>query len=89
MFPSALGKIIGTIDRMSDVVAHLVKYLILVLIFVLIYEVAARYIFNKPTVWALETSMMVFWAYRRTLLGLYAENRRPRARRCFLYDAFK
>ncbi len=62
MFPSALGKIIGTIDRMSDVVAHLVKYLILVLIFVLIYEVAARYIFNKPTVWALETSMMVFGA---------------------------
>lgn len=62
MFSSALRKITLTIDRMSDIVAHFVKYLILVLIFVLIYEVAARYIFNKPTVWALETSMMVFGA---------------------------
>lgn len=62
MFPSALRKITVTIDRMSDVVAHFVKYLILVLIFVLIYEVVARYVFNKPTVWALETSKMVFGA---------------------------
>ena len=38
------------------------KYLILTLIFVLIYEVVARYVFNKPTIWALETSQMVFGA---------------------------
>ncbi len=62
MFPSALRKIIITIDRMSDVVAKFAKYLILGLIFVLIYEVVARYVFNKPTIWALETSQMIFGA---------------------------
>ncbi len=62
MFPSALRKITITIDRMSDVIAHFVKYLIIMLIFVLIYEVVARYVFNSPTIWALETSKMVFGA---------------------------
>ena len=62
MFSSALRKVTIAIDRLSEVVAYFVKYLILVLIFVLIYEVAARYIFNKPTIWALETSQMVFGA---------------------------
>ncbi|MBE0585127.1 MAG: TRAP transporter small permease subunit [Desulfofustis sp.] len=62
MSSSALRKIIETIDRMSDLVGHFAKYLILVLIYVLIYEVAARYVFNKPTIWALETSQMVFGA---------------------------
>ncbi len=47
---------------MSDVIAQFVKYLILCLIFVLIYEVVARYVFNKPTIWALETSQMIFGA---------------------------
>src|SRR5210317_572027 len=76
MFSSALRKITKSIDRLSDVVAYFVKYLILVLIFVLIYEVAARYLFNKPTVWALETSMMVFgsigalcWGYTLKIGG--------------------
>lgn len=62
MFLSALKKITIAVDRMSDVVAHFAKYLILVLIFVLIYEVVSRYVFNKPTIWALETSQMVFGA---------------------------
>ncbi len=76
MFSSALRKVTIAIDRLSDVVAYFVKYLILVLIFVLIYEVAARYIFNKPTIWALETSQMVFgsigalcWGYTLKIGG--------------------
>jgi len=76
MFPSALRKITTTIDRMSDVVAQFSKYLILALIFVLIYEVVARYVFNSPTIWALETSKMVFgsigalcWGYTLKIGG--------------------
>jgi TRAP-type mannitol/chloroaromatic compound transport system permease small subunit len=76
MFSSLLRNIINRIDRLSDIVAHFTKYLILGLIFVLIYEVAARYVFNKPTVWALETSMMVFgsigalcWGYTLKIGG--------------------
>ena len=62
MVSSVLRKIIKSIDRMSDIVAQFSKYLVLTLIFVLIYEVGSRYIFNKPTIWALETSQMVFGA---------------------------
>ena len=76
MSAALLRNITGTIDRLSEIVAHFTKYLILALIFVLIYEVAARYMFNRPTVWALETSMMVFgsigalcWGYTLKIGG--------------------
>ncbi len=62
MVPPVLKKITKTIDRISELVGHFAKYLILILIFVLLYEVVARYVFNKPTIWALETSKMVFGA---------------------------
>ncbi|QEN09957.1 TRAP transporter small permease subunit [Oceanispirochaeta crateris] len=57
-----MKKIVAGIDKMSDLMGHIVKYLILVLIFVLCYEVISRYVFDKPTIWAMETSKMVFGA---------------------------
>lgn len=50
------------IDRLSDLISRFVKYLIILLILVLCYEVVSRYIFNKPTVWALESAKMIFGA---------------------------
>jgi len=57
-------------------VGQLVKYLVPALIFVLFFEVVARYVFNKPTIWALETSMMIFgsigslcWGYTLKIGG--------------------
>jgi TRAP-type mannitol/chloroaromatic compound transport system permease small subunit len=62
MVTNIIKKIVTGIDKMSDVMGHIVKYLILVLIFVLCYEVISRYVFDKPTIWAMETSKMVFGA---------------------------
>jgi len=62
MITDLVKKIVTGIDKMSDMMGHIVKYLILVLIFVLCYEVVSRYVFDKPTIWAMETSKMVFGA---------------------------
>ncbi len=76
MSSEILKKITGAIDRMSDFMAQFSKYLILLLIFVLTYEVVSRYVFNKPTIWALETSQMIFgsiaalcWGYTLKIGG--------------------
>jgi TRAP-type mannitol/chloroaromatic compound transport system permease small subunit len=76
MFVSILRRIVSLIDAMSLKVGHIVKYLIPVLIAVLFFEVVSRYVFNKPTIWALETSMMIFgtigalcWGYTLKIGG--------------------
>lgn len=76
MFVSSLRRVTSGIDAMSMKMGEIVKYLILVLILVLTYEVVSRYVFDKPTVWALETSMMVFgsigalcWGYTLKIGG--------------------
>ena len=62
MATAIIKNIVTGIDKMSDLMGHIVKYLILVLILVLCYEVVSRYVFDKPTIWAMETSKMVFGA---------------------------
>ncbi|MDA3959107.1 TRAP transporter small permease subunit [Oceanispirochaeta sp.] len=62
MVKEIIKKFVTGIDKMSDFMGQVVKYLILVLIFVLCFEVVSRYVFDKPTIWAMETSKMVFGA---------------------------
>jgi TRAP-type mannitol/chloroaromatic compound transport system permease small subunit len=62
MFVSGLRRLVSFIDALSMKVGHVVKYLIPVLITILFYEVVSRYVFDRPTIWALESSMMVFGA---------------------------
>lgn len=76
MIKTFIKKFVAGIDRMSDLMGQIVKYLILVLIFVLCFEVVARYVFGKPTIWAMETSKMVFgsigslcWGYTLKIGG--------------------
>jgi TRAP-type mannitol/chloroaromatic compound transport system permease small subunit len=76
MVVSTLRRLVSFIDALSMKVGQAVKYLIPVLIFVLFYEVVARYVFNRPTIWVLETSMMVFgsigalcWGYTLKIGG--------------------
>jgi TRAP-type mannitol/chloroaromatic compound transport system permease small subunit len=76
MFVSLLRRLVTLIDAMSMKVGHVVKYLVPVLVLVLFYEVVSRYVFDKPTIWALETSMMVFgsigalcWGYTLKIGG--------------------
>lgn len=76
MFVSFLRRVVTLIDALSMKVGHMVKYLIPVLVFVLFFEVVSRYVFDKPTIWVLETSMMIFgsigalcWGYTLKIGG--------------------
>ncbi len=76
MFVTVLRRIVTCIDATSMKVGHAVKYLIPALIFVLFFEVVSRYVFGRPTIWALETSMMIFgsigalcWGYTLKIGG--------------------
>lgn len=71
-----LRRFVSFVDALSMKVGHAVKYLIPALIFVLFFEVVSRYVFDKPTIWALETSMMIFgsigslcWGYTLKIGG--------------------
>jgi TRAP-type mannitol/chloroaromatic compound transport system permease small subunit len=76
MFVSVLRRLVTGIDAMSMKVGHAVKYLVPVLVLVLTFEVISRYVFNSPTNWVLETSMMIFgsigalcWGYTLKIGG--------------------
>ena len=53
-------KIKDHIDRISLWSGNIVRWLAVVLTAVVLYEVAARYLFNRPTMWAYDTAMMVY-----------------------------
>ncbi len=76
MFVSFLRRLVTFIDALSMKVGHVVKYLIPVLVLILFYEVVSRYVFDRPTIWVLETSMMIFgsigalcWGYTLKIGG--------------------
>lgn len=62
-----LGKCLRTVDRFNEWTGSWVSYLIPILALVVGYEVIARNVFNRPTVWAHELSAMIFGAF--VLLG--------------------
>jgi TRAP-type mannitol/chloroaromatic compound transport system permease small subunit len=47
------------IDIISDWSGRIVRWLALILSLVVLYEVIARYVFNRPTIWAFDTAMML------------------------------
>ena len=65
-----------SIFKFSEATGQFIKYLVMALVAVLFIEVTSRYVFNAPTVWALETSKMLLgtigacgWAYTHKLGG--------------------
>ena len=65
-----MDNILRFIDSTSTWVARFAKWLSVALILLLSFEVVMRYVFNSPTVWVMQTSMMVGgalivlgWAY--------------------------
>ena len=46
------------------------SYLILPIVMLLLYEIVARYLFNRPTIWVHETTVIIYAAYI-ALLGGY------------------
>lgn len=61
---SSVGR---SIDFVNEWIGRIVRYLIFVITGVVFGEVIARYVFNAPTVWGMETSELLFGFF--VLLG--------------------
>ncbi len=53
-----MNKLLSAVDRLSGSLGVLAAWIVLPLIFASVYEVASRYLFNAPTVWAYEIGYM-------------------------------
>ena len=73
------------IDRVAVFIGRVTMMLVLILTLVMLYEVVLRYIFERPTLWANETSL---WLAGVVFLcaGLYAMQQRSHIRIVLLYD---
>lgn len=54
-----LVRALRAVDRLSFAIAAVSMVMILGLVFSMVYEVAARYAFNAPTIWAYDISYML------------------------------
>jgi TRAP-type C4-dicarboxylate transport system permease small subunit len=75
----------GVFDRMSLFMGRVTMLLIVGLVLVMFYEVVARYVFEKPTLWANELSLWIAGAIF-LFSGLYAMQQRSHIRIYLLYD---
>lgn len=57
-------------DGLSEFVGRAISWLTLAMIAVLMFEIIARYFFNSPTIWAHETSTMLYGGFC-ILAGVY------------------
>ncbi|MFC2003092.1 TRAP transporter small permease subunit [Chloroflexota bacterium] len=57
-----LRRFVSAIDTANTWMGNITLYIIPIMVFVVAYEVVARYVFNKPTIWAMETSQYLFFA---------------------------
>ncbi|MGB9698055.1 MAG: TRAP transporter small permease subunit [Thermodesulfobacteriota bacterium] len=82
-----MPKFLRTIDLLNEKIGKGVSYLIIFLLIVIIYEIICRYLFNNPTIWAHETSQMIYGAYV-ILLGGYVLQRGGHVNVEILYGRF-
>jgi TRAP-type mannitol/chloroaromatic compound transport system permease small subunit len=54
-----MKKILKAIDTLSDWSGNLGRWLTIPLVLIIVIEVVMRYIFNHPTMWAFESSIML------------------------------
>lgn len=64
-------QLIKLIDRLNEGVGSLVSYLAIVMMLSVVYEVIARYVFNNPTIWSMESNQHILLGYT-ALAGGYA-----------------
>ena len=75
------------IDSTSDWSGKLLSFLIFIGIAILVYEVALRYLFNAPTIWAHGIAQRLFAAYY-VLLGAYTLRQGGHVRIDVVYNRF-
>jgi TRAP-type mannitol/chloroaromatic compound transport system permease small subunit len=76
------------IDRINEQTGKLISFFIIILVAVILYEICARYLFNRPTIWAQEISQMIYGAYVM-LLGGYVLQRGGHVNVEILYGRFR
>ncbi len=59
MLRAFLEKVLGLVDRLSRAAAWLAMALVAAMIATVLYEVAARHVFNAPTIWSYDVSYML------------------------------
>ena len=86
-FPPAFYSTIRRIDRFSDLTGKLLSLSMLYLVATISYECFARYLFNAPTVWVLESSYMTNGS--AFMLGTaYALHKGAHVRTDMLYEKY-
>jgi len=60
--PGAVERLVRAIDTLSTAAGWLGGWLIVPMTLAVAYEVAARYVFNAPTVWAYDVTYMLYGA---------------------------
>lgn len=65
-----MKKLFSLIDTINEKTGRAVSYLVILMTLVILYEIAARHLFNRPTIWAHETVQIIYGAYI-VLLGGY------------------
>lgn len=58
-----LARILGSVDSINERIGKVVSLGVVLMMLIILYEVTARYVFNRPTLWGHETSAMMFGVY--------------------------
>ncbi len=58
--PAWLVTVVTVIDRITGAFAGLVAWIVVAMVAALVYEVAMRYVFNAPTIWAYDVTYMAY-----------------------------
>ena len=75
----------GVFDIISLILSRVAMVLIALIVCVMFFEVIARYVFNKPTLWANELSLWIA-GFVFLFAGLYAMQQRSHIRIYIIYD---
>ncbi|MCB1486013.1 MAG: TRAP transporter small permease [Bauldia sp.] len=75
----------GPLDILSLILGRVAMIAVVVVVCVMFYEVVARYVFSKPTLWANEMSLWIA-GFVFLLAGLYAMQQRSHIRIYVIYD---
>ncbi len=71
-------------DGLSEYVGRIISWMTLLMISVLVFEIVSRYFLNAPTIWAHETSTMLYGAFCM-LAGSYTLRHRSHVRSEVIY----
>jgi len=84
---STLGRLLVLQDRISDFVGKAVSWLCLAMIGVLLYEISSRYLLDKPTEWAHESTTMLYGTFC-IMAGVYTHLHNGHVRSEVVYQLF-